>query len=64
MGLPDLESRRAEHDQFRTTLLQLRERAAGGDHTVSLECSSFLFNWLSDHTFPEGSILAKHPPTR
>ncbi|HJW73247.1 MAG TPA: hemerythrin family protein [Geothrix sp.] len=63
IGCPDLESRRADHEQFRTALLQLRERAVAGDHTVSLECSSFLFNWLSDHTFPEDTPTEKHLPS-
>lgn len=62
IGFPDLDSRRADHEQFRTALLQLRERAVAGDHTVSLECSSFLFNWLSDHTFPEDAPITKHLP--
>jgi hemerythrin len=56
---PGLQNHRAEHAQFRAQILQLRERAGAGDHTLSLEISSFLFNWFRQHTLIEDSTFAK-----
>lgn len=62
-GFPDLENHRAEHAQFNAQILQLRERARAEDHTVSLELSSILFNWLRNHTLQEAlTFTESHHP--
>ena len=61
---PDLESHRAEHDQFRSQVLLFRERAETEDSTVPLELSSFLFNWFRQHTLQEEAAFTKLPRTR
>jgi len=56
---PDLAHHKEEHDRFRTEVSQLRERLADGDQGVSLDLSSFLFNWFRRHTLEEDATFAK-----
>ena len=57
----DLARHKGEHDRFRADVLQLRERLAAGDQGVSLDLSSFLFNWFRRHTLEEDATFAKRP---
>lgn len=57
----DLPGHKAEHEQFRTQALHFQQRAEGGDPTVPLELSSFLFNWFRNHTLREEAGFAKGP---
>ena len=58
-GYPQLAEHRAEHDEFRTRILQLRDRAEVGDPSASLELSTFLFNWLRLHILRDETALSR-----
>lgn len=63
IGFPDVRQHMEEHDQFRIQVIQLRDRAAAGDAAVTLELSSFLYNWFKNHTLQEDSTFLKdHRP--
>ncbi|MCE1203301.1 MAG: hemerythrin family protein [Holophagaceae bacterium] len=61
---PDLAHHKGEHDRFRSDVSLLRERLADGDQGVSLDLSSFLFNWFRRHTLEEDATFAKRERPR
>ena len=56
---PDLAHHKGEHDRFRNDVSHLRERLAMGDQGVTLDLSSFLYNWVRRHTLEEDATFAK-----
>jgi hemerythrin len=62
IGYSDLPHHRQEHESFRTAFHHLYDRVEAEDPGVSLDLSSFLFNWFRKHTLEEDAAFGKSRP--